>query len=200
MDGSSQTRRLNTGPEQVCTFDVDTSLSPAELLFDALPISFWKKLARMSLKYAVSQGAFGSDNRHCKREWFTDSNYIRVFPSMLMRGLVTCRSNVECFRGVTFGKYSQTCAEKVLGISLNKYEQLLRYLHLVDNNDKKDTADDEFDKCFTVRPLIRQLQKTYARWVQPGKNNGVWTWTKRGSRLVLAGYALIIRASQTSIL
>ena len=86
---------LQTGPEQVCTFDVDTFDSPAELLFDVLSISFWKKLVRMSLKYTVSQGAFGSDIRHCKCEWFTASNYIRVFESMFMRGLVTCRSKVE---------------------------------------------------------------------------------------------------------
>ena len=163
---------LETGPEQVCTFDVDITLSPVELLFDALPLSFWKKLAKMSLKYAVDQGAFGAGGtRYCKREWFTASNYVRVFAAMLMRGLVTCRANAEFFRGVTHGKYSQTGAELVLGLSLNKYQQLLRYMHFVDNKDQKDPSSDDFDKLFKVRPLIRQLQKTFIRWCQPGKNN-----------------------------
>ena len=76
---------LETGPEQVCTFDVDITLSPVELLFDALPLSFWKKLTKMSLKYAVDQGAFGAGGtRYCKREWFTASNYMRVFAAMRM--------------------------------------------------------------------------------------------------------------------
>ena len=76
---------LGTGPEQVCTFDVDITSSPVELLFDALPLSFWKKLTKMSLKYTVDQGAFGTGGtRYCKREWFTDSNYVRVFASILM--------------------------------------------------------------------------------------------------------------------
>ena len=122
----------------------------------------------------MSQGAFGSEGtRRLKRDWFTAANYIRVFASMIMRGLVTCCSNSEFFRGVTFGKYSQTGAEHVLGLSLNKYEQLLRYMHLVGNNNKKAANDDDFEKCFAVRPLIRQLQKVYARWVQPGKNNSM---------------------------
>ena len=166
-------RSMDTGPDQDCSFDIDVERSSISLLLDALPLSFWKRLARQSLKYATANGAFRRNSRYCKREWFTAANYIRVFAAVLMRGLVHVRDDVEFFQGVTHGKYKQTGAEEVIGLSLNKYQQLLRFMHLVDNTKKVSSNNDKFDKCFAVRPMIKLLQLAFRRWVVPGKNNAM---------------------------
>ena len=164
---------IDTGPEQDCAFDVDVERSSISLLLDALPISFWKRVARQSLRFAASKGAFRANSRYCKREWFTVGNYVRVFAAVLMRGLVSARDDVEFFQGATHGKYQQTGAEEVIGLTLNKYQQLLRYMHLVDNARKLSSQHKQFDKCFAVRPLIKLLQQAFIRWVVPGKNNAM---------------------------
>ena len=105
--------------------------------------------------------------------WFTAANYIRVFAAVLMRGLVNARDDPQFFSGIKQGKFERTGAEKVVGLSLNQYQQLLRYMHLVDNNDSLPCTDDKFDRVFKVRPMIVLLQDAFKRWATPGKNNDV---------------------------
>ena len=90
------------------------------------------------------------------------------------------------------GDFIRTGAEKVVGLTVNQYQQLIRYMHLVDNKDSLPCTDDNFDKVFKVRPMIILLQQAYLRWVTPGKNNAVdeapipsrqrWMWTYNPSK------------------
>ena len=166
-------KSLPTGPEQGCHFDVDVSREAIALLLEALPISFFKRLSNQSLQYAKSKNAFDGNTRFIKREWFTAANYIRLFAAVLMRGLVSARDDPAFFKGVKHGKYKQTGAEEVVGLTLNKYQQLLRYMHIVDNKRKRSPSSPDFDKCWKVRPLISMLQEVFKRWVIPGKNNAM---------------------------
>ena len=128
-------------------------------------------MAHHSLKY--SQTNRTSTTRRLKDEWFTASNYLRVFAAVIMRGLVNAKTDVDFFAGVERGAFKRTGAKKVVGLSLNQYQQLLRYMYLVDARQKKAPSNPEFDKLFHVRPLVTKLQQAYIRWMTPGKNNGV---------------------------
>ena len=106
-------------------------------------------------------------------KWFTASNYLRLFASVMMRGIVNACGDPDFFLGAKHGAFERTGAEKVTGLSLNMYQQLLRFMHLVDNKDEPNSADPEFDKCWKIRPLIKLLQHAFHRWVTPGKDNAV---------------------------
>ena len=168
-----EVRSLPTGPEQETTFNVDGNRESVDLLLDALPIhAFWKAvMARQSWTYA--QQNRNRSTRQLKKEWFTAANYLRCYAALLMGGMVEARDNPELFRGTTRGPFKRTGAEEVCGITINIFEQLMRFKHLVNNNDKKASSSDEFDKCFHVRPMITFVQKAIWRWCNPGKNNSV---------------------------
>lgn len=168
-----QVKSLPTGPEQDCTFNVDVQRSACEHFLDALPVNgYWTPLAKQSWKYSQQQQRLET-GRPLKRKWFTAANYLRCFATIIMGGLVEARDNAELFAGTTRGTFHRTGAEEVCGITLNVYEQLMRFLHLVDNKHKKANHSDQFDKCFVVRPLIKRLQDCFIRWCNPGKNNAM---------------------------
>ena len=108
--------------------------------------------------------------------WFTAANYIRVFAAVLMKGLVNARDDPQFFSGIKQGKFERTGAEKVVGLSLNQYQQLLRYMQLVDNNDALPCTDDNFDRVFKVRPMVVLLQDAFKRWATPGSPVGFSSW------------------------
>ena len=169
-------KSLETGPEQDCFFDVDVERDSADLLFDALPVrDFFGLLAAQSLAYAKSEARKNRTRRqrHLDLRWFTAANYIRVFAAVLMRGLVNARDDPDFFGGSKHGAFERVGAEKVVGLTLNQYQQLLRYMHLVDNSKIIAPNHDEFDKCFKVRPMITMLQSAFRRWCTPGKNNAM---------------------------
>ena len=132
-------------------------------------------LAKQSLKYARKQHSGSSNTRRLQPKWFTAANYLRVFAAVIMRGLLSSRSDPEFFDGIETcgGRYTQTGAKDVLGITLNQYQQLIRYMHLVDNAKKISPSAADFDKLFLLRPLITKLQSAFARWMVPGKNDAV---------------------------
>ena len=135
-----QVKSLPTGPEQDCTFNVDVQRSACEHFLDALPVNgYWTPLAKQSWKYSQQQQR-GNIGRPLKRKWFTAANYLRCFASIIMGGLVEARDNAELFAGTTRGNFHRTGAEEVCGITINVYEQLMRFLHLVDNKHKKNPS------------------------------------------------------------
>ena len=79
----------------------------------------------------------GQASRHLDFSWFTTANYIRVFAAVLMRGLMNAHNDPSIFSGIKEGEFIWTGAEKVIGLTLNQYQQLIRYMHLVvvDNKD-----------------------------------------------------------------
>ena len=103
----------------------------------------------------------------------TVSNYLRVVAAVIMRGLVKCRNDRTFFKGETRGRYHREAAEKVLGLKLIVYQQLLRYMHLAATKDRPDPNSTCHDKCYFIRPLITFLQLAFARWFVPGKNNAM---------------------------
>ena len=167
----------NIGPRRECTFEVDGNRTASDLLLDALPVRrYWIPLANQSWKYAEdkSQTQTTPTSRPVKREWFTAANFLRVLACVIMRGLVNCRDDPEFFNGQDRGGYHTTGAKDVTGLSLLIYQQLLRYMHLVDNTKKVPSSSDDYDKVFHVRPLIKLLQETFFRWCHsPSKNNSM---------------------------
>ena len=94
-----------------------------------------------------------------------------------MKGLVNCAGEPELFqeevRGTGSYKYVRTGAAKLLKLTLNHYQQALRYMHFVDNTKNLDVEHDDYDKCYRLRPLIVLLQSAFFRWANPGKNNAM---------------------------
>ena len=166
---------LPTGPEQDIYFNVDANRTAIDLFLEALPLNtFWKPLAKNSLAYARLKRADSTKTmRYLNENWFTPSNYMRVFASVIMKGLVNAKDDPEFFAGMSRGNFSRTGASEVVGLTVNQYQQLLRYMHLVDNSKQKGPTHSDFDKCFKVRPLISLLQKVFLRWAIPGKNNAM---------------------------
>ena len=132
-------------------------------------------MASQSLTYAKSEVRKNPTRRqrHLDWRWFTAANYIRVFAAVLMRGLVNARDDPDFFGGIKHGPFESVGAEKVVGLTLNQYQQLLHYMHLVDNAKARAPSHDNFDKLFKVRPMITMLQSVFWRWCTPGKNNGM---------------------------
>ena len=168
-------KSLATGPEKDIYFHVDASRTAIDLFLEALPMNtFWKPLAKNSLTYARLERANSTTTmRYLNENWFTPSNYMRVFAAVIMKGLVNAKDDPEFFAGMSRGNFSRTGAAEVVGLTLNQYQQLLRYMHLVHNNKQKGPTHADCDKCFKVRPLISLLQKVFIRWSSPGKNNAM---------------------------
>lgn len=163
-----------TGLEQDFSFNVVVARKAVDFFFDALPLSMWRKLARTSLAYAhARREAGGEGTRAFHDSWFTASNYMRVFAAIIMRGLVKSKNDPDFFRDVVRGSFVRTGAEAVVGLSVNQYQQLLRYMHFRGTEERPSQESDEYDKCWHIRPLIKLLQQTFARWFTPGKNNAM---------------------------
>ena len=146
------------------------------IFFDALPkIGFFKKvLVTESLRYyaEVSQTA-EAGARRADKTLFTVANFLRLFAVIIMRGLVQAKDDPSFFKTFSRGNYVRTGAEEVCGLSLINYQQLLRFMHLVDNSKQTRASSANHDKCFKVRPLITLLQRAFNRWFFPGTNNAV---------------------------
>lgn len=163
-----------SGPEQDIYFHVDGRRTAVDLFLDALPVDkFWVKLARNSLEYCKSKVADGENTRHIDYKWFTGANYMRVFAAVIMRGLVNCRDDPDFFAGATEGLFSRSGAEEVVGLTLNQYQQLLRFMSIVPPGSGVGPSHDDFDKLYKVRPFIKLLQQCFFRWCTPGKNNSM---------------------------
>ena len=163
---------LDTKPE----FEIKAGDAFLPILLDALPRKafFAKMLVRESVRYM--QGAkelLSPRARPINASLFTVSNFLRLFAVVIMRGLVNAPDDPTFFKTQTHYKYIRTGAEEVCGLTLNQYQQLLRYMHLVDNKNKARPMDAEYDKCFHVRPLIDLLNDAFKRWFFPGTNNAV---------------------------
>ena len=72
-----------------------------------------------------------------------------------------------------FSKESRAGVTHAPGLTLYEYQQLMRYLHLVDSDTRPGADTDDYDKCYYLRPLISLLQQAFARWFIPGKNSAV---------------------------
>ena len=132
---------------------MDVERDSADLLYDVLPVrDFFQLLTARSLTYAKSEVRKNQTTRrqrHLDWSWFTAANYIRVFVAVLMRVLVVnARDDPEFFADSKHGPFERVGAEKVVGLTLNQYQQLLRYMHLVDNAKARAPSHDNFDKCF----------------------------------------------------
>ena len=164
----------DSGPEQDIYFHVDGRRTAVDLFLDALPVDkFWMKLAKNSLAYCKSKIAEGDNTRHIDYKWFTAANYMRVFAAVIMRGLVKCRDDPDFFAGANEGLFSRTGAEEVVGLTLNQYQQLLRFMSIVPPGSGVGPSHDDFDKLYKVRPFVKLLQQCFARWCTPGKNNAM---------------------------
>lgn len=142
------------------------------ILFDALPkIAFFEKvLVKESLRYARASQTEATA-RPVDESLFTVGNFLRLFAVVIMRGLVQAKDNPTFFKTETRFNYVRTGAEEVCGLTLIQYQQLLRFMHLVNNANKSRPTYTDHDKCFKVRPLIAFLQKAFSRWFFPGTDN-----------------------------
>ena len=142
------------------------------ILFDALPkIAFFEKvLVKESLRYARASQT-ESTARRVDESLFTVGNFLRLFAVVIMRGLVQAKDDPSFFKTETRFNYVRTGAEEVCGLTLIQYQPLLRFMHLVDNENMSRSMDANHDKCFKVWPLIAFLQQAFPRWFYPGTDN-----------------------------
>lgn len=104
----------------------------------------------------------------------TPYSYLRVFATVLVRGLVGSNNNTSFFNGMNvLDSHFMKGFGSSLGLQLNKFQKLLRYLHLVNNDDEVPAEDEHFDKVFKVRPLVTRLQEKFKDWCFPGKYNAL---------------------------
>ena len=146
------------------------------MYLDAFPLSYWEEMAEQTKLYARQQGAedYTGRGRRWRPEICTASNMLRLVAAALLRGLTNCNDNKEFFRGIAHRSQStefrRTGAADFIGMSLYDYEQLLRYLHLVDNTNRPSVDSDQHDKCYLVRPTITHAQSAMKRWCKPGED------------------------------
>ena len=88
--------------------------------------------------------------RRLDLNWFTAGNYMRVFAAIIMKGLINVVDDPELFHGFANGKFKRTGATEVVGLTLNQYQQLLRFMTLVDEKKKRSPSHDQLDKLFKV--------------------------------------------------
>ena len=147
-----------------------------DLLLDALPlIAFWKNiLVAESIRYGKVKATKMSDkSRGFDPKLFTVANFLRLLACVILKGLIKAKDDPTLFRTERRPGYVRTGAEEITGLTLWQYQQLLRFMHLVDNRKKKRAHEADFDKCFLVRPLIEHLQRAFYRWFFPGTDNAV---------------------------
>ena len=145
----SESIGLDTKPE----FEIKAGDAFLQIFFDALPRKafFSKMLVRESVRYMnAAKEMLSPQARKINEKLFTVSNFLRLFAVVIMRGLVNAPDDPTFFRTQTHYKYIRTGAEEVCGLTLTQYQQLLRYIHLVDNRNKARSKDAEYDKCFHV--------------------------------------------------
>jgi len=181
-------------PEQKAQFHVRVHGERpfASLFLEALPVAtFWREVASQSRTYA--EASRRESTTPSQRGWdaskCTVANYLRLVSAVIMRGLCNTSSDQEFFAstGRCGGRYVQPSAAHVCKLSLNLYQQLLRYMHLVDNTLRPPVGGEHHDKLFHVRPIISRLQQVFASWVSPGKNNAMdeagipsrFTWLRK---------------------
>ena len=116
-----------TGLEQDYSFNVVVAMAGIELFLDALPLSWWRHVVKCSLAYAKAKHVDGQ-SRPFQESWFTASNYMRLFAAIIMRGLVMSKDDPDFFEDSVRGNFVRTGATKVIGLTLNQYQQLLRYM------------------------------------------------------------------------
>ena len=128
-----QVPSLDTGPEQEIYFHVDGRRPGIELLLDALPVNkYWQPMATLSRARAAAWLKENEENprstRHLDLNWFTAGNYMRVFAAIIMKGLINVVDDPELFHGFANGNFKRTGATEVVGLTLNQYQQLLRFM------------------------------------------------------------------------
>ena len=163
---------LDTRPE----FEIKAGDKFLDLLFDALPrrAFFRDILVRESKRYAASKTEdFSPQARAIPPKLITVANFLRLFACVILRGLVRSKDDATFFRTERHKGYVRTGAEEMTGLTMTQYQQLLRFMHLVDNEKKTRPRDKHHDKCFHVRPLIQLLQSAFKRWFFPGRDNAV---------------------------
>ena len=147
------------------------------LFLQALPITqFWHRVVvAESLRYA--QQNTSASNSTTQRSWDPDkctvANYLRVVASVIQRGLENCADAAEFFASQTKGRQTRQGFFETSGMSLNLYQQLVRFMHLVNSADKEDSTSDNYDKLYLVRPLIERLKRQYRIWFIPGRDNSM---------------------------
>ena len=167
----------NTGPDQHAQFEPKVEDGYfANLFFDALPIFlFWTQVVTKFSRLYWSQSSSATSPSRGRNsgvsKLFNPANFIRMIAVVIMRGMVRCPDEPTFFHETTFGPFSRSGAEQVSGLTLNQYQQLMRYLHLCDNQGRGSVEDDDWDKLYHLRPLIDLLQAAFHRWCIPGKNN-----------------------------
>ena len=119
------------------------------------------------------QETSGSTPRAFDPDLITAGNYLRLVAAVIMCGLVLCRNDETFFKGESREGYIHTGAKDITGLTLYQYQQLLRYLHLVNSATRPGPESDEHDKCYFLRPLISLLQQAFTRCFIPGKNSVV---------------------------
>ena len=110
-----------------------------QLFLDVLPrLAFFRNvLVRESLRYArAASQDFSPHARRLDEDLFTVPNFLRLFAVVIMRGLVQTKDDPTFFKTETHHKFVRTGAKDVCGLSLIQYQQLLRFMHLVDNDNK----------------------------------------------------------------
>ena len=107
----------------------------------------------------------------------TVPNLIRVVCSVILRGTTNCSDNAQHFRGLSvrtqFSQFKRTGAAEFCGLSLFNFEQIIRFWHLVDSSQRPPKEDDDYDKCYLVRPIIKRGQSAFQRWCTPGRDSGM---------------------------
>ena len=147
------------------------------LFLQALPLTqFWRRVVvAETLRYA-EENTSASDTP-TQRNWdpnkCTVANYLRVVASVIQRGLENCADDAEFFASQTRGRQTRSGFFETSGMNLNLYQQLVRFMHLVNSADKEDSTSDDYDKLYLVRPLIDRLQRQYRIWFTPGRDNAM---------------------------
>ena len=146
------------------------------LFLQALPIeAFWKRVVVNEAQRYVEQQMNDPRARANQRAWdpeqCTVANYLRCVAAVIQRGLENCADDAEFFASQRNDRQYRQGFFETSGLRLNLYQQLMRFLHLVNNDDKPEGTAGDYDKLFLLRPLLDMVQRQARRWYTPGRDH-----------------------------
>ena len=147
-----------------------TSLLSIDFFLALITVQFFSMMAKQTNLYAKQQRA---DSPHVAvgrgRPWTptTGVELFNFFGILIITSLVRLPSTPHYFSGVK-GVSSVNLPNVSSIMTLKRFQQLKRYLHLADNTKKKPLHHPQHDRLFQVRPLLTVLSKSFRRYYHLG--------------------------------
>ena len=142
----------------------NTILDPIYYFQQLWTLEVWATLVDNTNKYAEFRGARCSQNHDRNGRWWTPVNLykMKIFIALLLYISYTCIDSVNAY-----WSNSNTIHKPTDYMSYIRFEQIQRYLHIIDPNESDEVASTWYGKLW---PLFNILRQQFQAHVVPGQN------------------------------